>query len=72
MTKLLDNAFQKVSALPEIEQNIFARFILDEMEQEKSWDKSFSNSEELLSLMANDALNDYKNNNTELLNINKL
>ncbi|MEA3498101.1 MAG: hypothetical protein U9R16_03475 [Campylobacterota bacterium] len=72
MTKLLDSAFEKVSALPEIEQNIFARFILNEIEQEKNWDRSFSDSEDILSLIANEALDDYKNNKTETLDINKL
>jgi hypothetical protein len=31
MTKLLNNAFEKISKLPEIEQNIFARFIIKEI-----------------------------------------
>ena len=37
MTKLLDSAFNEVSELSEIEQNIFARFILDEIHLEKQW-----------------------------------
>ena len=62
MTKLLNNAFEKISKLPEIEQNIFARFIINEIESEKKWEKKFSNSEDLLSNLANTALNDFKNN----------
>ena len=72
MTKLLDSAFKKVSELPKVEQNIFARFILNEIKQEKNWDKSFSNSEDMLSIMASEALDDYKNNKTEILYIDKL
>jgi len=72
MTKLLDSAFNEVSRLSETEQNIFARFILDEIHLEKKWDNSFSKSEDLLSSMADDALNDYSENNTEILNIEKL
>jgi len=72
MTKLLDNAFNEVSTLSEIEQNIFARFILDEIHLEKKWNNSFAQSEELLSTMADDALYDYSINNTEILNIEKL
>ena len=72
MTKLLDSAFEKISSLNEMEQNIFARFILDEISSEKKWDKSFSNSEHLLSQMANEALEDYNSNKTECLNIDKL
>ena len=62
MTKLLNSAFEKISKLPEIEQNIFARFIINEIESEKKWEKKFSNSEDLLSNLANTALNDFKNN----------
>jgi len=72
MTKLLNNAFDEVSTLNEIDQNIFARFILDEINLEKKWNSSFSQSEDLLSSMADEALNDYTSSNTEILNIEKL
>ena len=62
MTKLLNSAFEEISKLPEIEQNIFARFIINEIESEKKWEKKLSNSEYLLSNLANTALNDFKNN----------
>ncbi|AYJ77545.1 hypothetical protein [Aliarcobacter cryaerophilus] len=62
MTKLLNSAFEEISKLPEIEQNIFARFIINEIESEKKWEKKFSNSEDLLSNLANTALTDFKNN----------
>lgn len=62
MTKLLNSAFEEISKLPEIEQNIFARFIINEIESEKKWKKKFSNSEDLLSNLANTALTDFKNN----------
>ncbi|PRM94138.1 hypothetical protein [Aliarcobacter cryaerophilus] len=62
MTKLLNSAFEEISKLPELEQNIFARFIIDEINSEKKWEKNLANSEDLLSNMANIALNDFKNN----------
>ncbi|MDD3025858.1 MULTISPECIES: hypothetical protein [Aliarcobacter] len=62
MTKLLNSAFEEISKLPELEQNIFARFIINEIESEKEWEKQFSNSEDLLSDLANIALKDFKNN----------
>ena len=40
MTKLLNSAFEEISKLPELEQNIFARFIIDEIESEKKWEKN--------------------------------
>ncbi|WNL12860.1 hypothetical protein [Aliarcobacter cryaerophilus] len=62
MTKLLNSAFEEISKLPEIEQNIFARFIINEIENEKKWEKKFSNSEDLLSNLVNTALTDFKKN----------
>ncbi len=38
MTQLLDQAFQEVSKLPDIQQNIIARWLLDELSTEKKWD----------------------------------
>ena len=62
MTKLLNSAFEKISKLPDIEQNIFTRCIINEIESENEWEKKFSNSEDLLSNLANTALNDFKKN----------
>jgi len=64
MTKLLDSAFRKASALPETEQDIFARFIIDEIKSEKRWEDLFSQTQDLLSDLAADALTDYKDNKT--------
>lgn len=72
MTTLLNSAFEKITTLPEIEQNIFARFIIEEIEGEKQWDNSFSLSEDLLENMANEALIDFHNNKTSKLDVEKL
>jgi hypothetical protein len=72
MTQLLESAFKKISSLPEIEQNIYAKFIIDEMESELSWGSTFSESEDLLEEMANEALKDFDNKGTEKLDIDKL
>jgi len=72
MTTLLNSAFKKITDLPQTEQNIFARFIIDEIESEKKWDDSFSMSEELLEDMAQEALNDFNQNKTSELNIESL
>lgn len=68
MTQLLNSAFEKVSQFSETEQNIFARFILDEIENEKKWEHSFANSEDLLAQMADEALEDFNNKKCEKLN----
>ena len=72
MTTLLESAFEKISALPEIEQNIYAKNLLDEIESEKRWDSTFSESEDLLSQMADSALEDLKNSDTEPLTQDQL
>ena len=72
MTTLLETAFKKISALPEIEQNIYAKNLLEEIESEKKWDSAFSESEDLLSKMADCALKDFNNGNTKSLTQDQL
>jgi len=69
---LLESAFEKISKLPEIEQNIYAKFILSEMESELRWEGAFAESEDLLEDMANDALEEFESKRTEILDIDKL
>ena len=59
MTTLLETAFEKASALSELEQNRFAKFFIEEIESEKKWDILFSESEDLLADMADIVLDDY-------------
>lgn len=56
MTKLLEEAFKKASELPEVEQNALAKWLLEELEDEKKWEKEFSESENVLDRLANEAL----------------
>ena len=72
MTTLLESAFEKISTLPEIEQNIYAKNLLEEIESEKRWDSSFSESEDMLGQMADEALKEFQNNETTLLEQEKL
>ena len=72
MTTLLESAFEKISNLPEIEQNIYAKSLIDEIESEKRWDSAFAESEELLSQMADSALEDMKQERTKPLTQDQL
>ena len=45
MTTLLQQAFDKASELPSVEQDRFARFILAELESERRWTELFSHLE---------------------------
>ena len=67
MTILLETAFEKASTLSEKEQNRFAEFFMAEIESEKKWDSLFSESEDILSDIADIVMDDYNNGRTKLL-----
>ena len=58
MTKLLQQAFERASELPQEEQDKFARFLLAELESERQWAELFARpeSEDLLERLADEAL----------------
>ncbi len=72
MTKLLEKAFEEASKLPEIEQNSLAKWVLEELEADKKWDKAFAESEDILDQLANEALEAHKQGKTKPLDIDKL
>lgn len=72
MTKLLENAFNQASKLPEIEQNVIGRWLLDEIKADKKWGKLFAESEDVLEQLAQEALMEHEKGNTKDLDINKL
>lgn len=55
MTPLLQEAFNKVAALPEAEQDEFARFILAELESDARWKALFAASPDVLTMLAEEA-----------------
>jgi hypothetical protein len=67
MTKLLEEAFEKVSKLPEEDQEGFARWLLAELESESKWDELFSRSSKPLSALASEALSEFEEGQTEPL-----
>ena len=72
MTKLLEKAFEEASKLPELEQNVFAKRLLDELVSEKRWEKAFASSEDILSRLADEAIEEHKQGRTKPLNIDNL
>ena len=72
MTKLLEKAFEEASKLPEIEQNLLAKRVLEALEADKKWDKAFAESEDILDQLANEALEAHKQGKTKPLDIDKL
>ncbi len=67
MTSLLEKAFKEAAKLPDLEQNIIAKRVLDELSAEKKWEESFAESEDILSTLADEALEDHKQGKTEYL-----
>jgi hypothetical protein len=55
MTQALEKAFAEVAKLPAEQQDRFARWILEELEDEQHWDKRFARSQEALGKLAVEA-----------------
>ena len=72
MTKLLEQAFKRASELTEVEQNVLAKWVMEELESEKKWDKSFAESEDVLEKLADKALHEYKQGKTKPLSLKEL
>ena len=72
MTQLLEKAFEKVSELPEEEQNDFAAFILEELESERRWEQAFSQSQDELGRLADEALEEHDAGESEKLDPGQL
>ena len=72
MTKLLEKTFNKVSKLPEFDQNIIAKWVLDEIESDEKWNKLFAKSENMLADLALDALAEDAHGKSTFLNPDSL
>jgi hypothetical protein len=72
MTKLLEKAFEEASKLPELEQNALAKRLLNELTAEKKWEKEFASSEDILSRLADEAIEEHKQGRTKPLDIDSL
>lgn len=72
MTQLLEKVFAKAAKLPDVEQNILAKWLLKELSSEKSWEKAFADSEDSLEKLANEALREHKNKKTRSLDPDSL
>ena len=67
MTHLLQQAFAKAAKLTENQQNAFARWVLEELDSEKRWDKAFAKSQDLLVHLADQALKEHADGKTKPL-----
>ncbi len=56
VTELLEKTHEQVSELPETEQNRVAKWLLAELEADQKWEQAFAESEDVLNLLADEAL----------------
>jgi hypothetical protein len=64
MTKLLEQALAELKTLPEADQEAIAARILEEILDERRWQKSFAESHEVLKRLAAEALEEDRQGRT--------
>jgi hypothetical protein len=67
MTELLEEAIAKLKNLPANEQDAIAAMILEELEDERSWDEAFARSPDILAKLAAEAMVEYRAGKTQEL-----
>ena len=72
MTRLLQEAFDQASKLPEAEQDALGRVLLEELASERRWEDLFAGSQDLLEELADQALTEHDTGRTEKLDPEKL
>jgi hypothetical protein len=71
MTKLLSQAFEKASELPEALQDQLARELLEELAGEARWDQALEQSPDVIDQMAEEALKEYRAGRTKEMGIDE-
>ena len=71
MTKLLEKAFKKASALPAQEQDAIADWLLAELESEARWARLFAGSQDALGRLAAEALDEHRRGKTKALHLGR-
>jgi hypothetical protein len=56
MTELLEKTFAEAANLPEHEQDVLARALLEDLAAEEKWDETFANSHDKLAVLADETL----------------
>jgi hypothetical protein len=72
MTRLLEEAFARVSELPEDAQDDVARWLLSELESEQRWATLLESSSGALTQLADEALAERERGETQELDPQKL
>ena len=69
MAKLLEKAFKEASKLPKLEQNAFAKWVMDELKTEAKLQEAFASPEDILYKLADEALAEHKAVKSKILNV---
>ena len=72
MTKLLQEAFKKASELPETEQDTLAKWLLEELQSEREWDRLFAESPDILERLGDEAIDAHKKGKTRPMDFERL
>lgn len=72
MTRLLEKVLTEVYKLPPEKQNTIAAMILEELEDERLWDKAFAESQDKLSQLARKVRADIKADSVKKMGIDEL
>lgn len=67
MTQLLERAYAEIARLPEPDQDVIAALILNELEDEAKWQKSFAQFPDALARLSEEALAEHRAGRTQLL-----
>ena len=57
MTQLLEKAMNEAAKLPPSDQDVLATILLEEIASEQRWSASFAKSQDVLSVLADEAAN---------------
>ncbi len=71
MTKMMQKALDEILKLPEGEQDAVAEWILESL-SDRAWEQTFSESEDLLAQLADNALKEHRAGKTVPLNADEL
>ena len=72
MNTRLEEAFAQAAQLPPDEQEALAAVLLDEIASEKLWDQAFAQSQNQIAKLADEALTEFQEGRTVLLDEEQL
>jgi hypothetical protein len=72
MNTRLEEAFAQASQLPSDEQEALAALLLDEIASERLWDQAFAQSQNQIAKLADEALTEFQEGRTVLLDEEQL